>query len=173
MKCKNCGGTTFAEFATHSECVCCGQKLLDTPFSVAPQAEEADPNETLYKNLISYTEQVRINGDMVRATAMEILKNDPEDGIAKCLLAYLDRNEYPENYKDSILALSLLDLGEKTEEWICKLLIENSEYKYLDSIVDMLLNRRIYSDYSQLLVDAKNRLEKQNEEYCNLVNSIS
>lgn len=172
MKCKNCGGMTFVKFASHSECDFCGQRVEDVPSIVTEQAVEQDPKEALYKALIGYTEQVRINGDVVRATSMEILKNDPDDGIAKCLLAYLDRNEYPENYKDSILALSLLELGEKTEKWICELLIGNSEYKYFDSIVDMLLNRRIYSDYSQLLIDAKNRLEAENENYSNLPREV-
>lgn len=178
MKCKNCGGVDFVKFASHYECVCCGQKWVDDTAPISSPVEEnanlanANPNEALYKTLIGYTDQVRMNEELMRVTVLEILKNDSEDLLAKCLLAYLDRDEYPENYKEAIESLSNVDLDEDTEQWICTFLIENSEYKYFDSIVDMLFNKNLYSDYSQLLVDAKNRLEMANENYSNIPRDV-
>lgn len=174
MKCKNCGCEAFANY----ECVCCGQKWIDNTEPIAAQSDEnespltVNPNELLYKNLVCYTNQVRINGELVRTAALEILKNAPDDPIAKCLLAYLDRNEYPENYKEAISGLSDVDLDKATEKWLCAFLIEHSEYKYFDSIADMLLNKGLYSDYSQILADSKNRLEMENENYSNIPRDI-
>ena len=178
MKCKNCGGVDFVKFASHYECVCCGQKWVDesAPVTFKPEGNEtvenSNPNEALYRALIGYTDQVRLNEELVRSTVLDILKNDAEDRIAQCLLAYLDRDEYPENYKAAIENLSDVDMDEETERWICTFLVENSEYKYFDSIVDMLFNKNIYPDYSQLLVDAKNRLELANENYSNLPRDV-
>lgn len=178
MKCKNCGCEIFAKFTSHYECVCCAQKWIDGTEPIAARSDEnespltVNPNELLYKNLVCYTTQVRINCELVRTAALEILKSTPDDPIAKCLLAYLDRNEYPENYKEAIAGLSAVELDETTEEWLCTFLIEHSEYKYFDSITDMLLNKELYSDYSRLLTDVKNRLETENENYSNIPRDV-
>ena len=125
MKCKNCGGVEFVKFASHQECVCCGQKWVDDKLPLTARSDEneapvmVNPNELLYKSLVSYTDQVRMNEELVRTTVLEILKNDPDDRIAKCLLSYLDRDEYPENYKKSIDELANVDFDEATETWIC------------------------------------------------------
>ena len=116
--------------------------MPSAPVAFTPEENEtveiSNPNEALYRALIGYTDQVRLNEELVRSTVLDILKNDAEDRIARCLLAYLDRDEYPENYKSAIENLSGVDMDEETERWICTFLVENSEYKYFDSIVDML-----------------------------------
>ena len=176
MKCKNCGGVDFVKFASHYECVCCGQKWVKQTIMVDSSPIEAggcESDNNRYDLLINSSKAfVRLNAGGIKNIAFDILQTDPGDVVAKCFLAYFDRDEYPENYKRAILDLSEVNFDKETEEWLCNFLIKNSEYKYFDSIVDMLFNKNIYPDYAQLLADTKNRLELANENYSNLPRDV-
>ena len=176
MKCKNCGGEDFIKFASHYECSCCGQKWTDEPVQENAVETESDNattlNETLYMRLRDYTAQFRMNEERFKTTVEEILGNDPADRVAKCLLAFLERDDYPENYKEAIMNLDEAEVDQDTANWLFTFLIENSEYKFYDSIVEILFDKDLYSDFSQLLTSCKKRLEMENEHFSDIPRDV-
>ena len=174
MRCQNCGAIDFIKVGEQFECAFCGQKWREKKILLPPPKKEEKKEESkkdaLYALLKSYIKAPRINENKVRELAQKILWEDFSDSVGGCILAYLDRGDYPDNYKMSISRLE--GITKETGEWLIPFLIESSEYKYLNAISELLLKKGWYKDYSLLIRNTKNRLEEENENYSSIARDV-
>lgn len=166
MRCQNCGAIDFIKAGEQFECAFCGQKWREKKIVLPPPKKaikEQTKKDALYTLLKAYLNVPRINEGKVKELAQKILWEDFSDSVGGCILAYLDRGDYPDNYKLSISRLE--GISKETGEWLIPFLIEGSEYKYLNAISELLLKKCWYKEYSPLIRSTKNRLEEENENY--------
>ena len=168
MKCKNCGGISFVKFASHYECVRCGFELRDEDFDIDSSSTRLEHTVTqkqdidVYKKLLAYTDAASISDAELKDAADEIIENTRTDSVAECILAYLNRGEYPEKFKVAIDFLSYSNPEKEVERWICSFLAERVEYEFLDAVTDMMFCRGVYADYSQRITERKKEHEAKN-----------
>ena len=174
MRCQNCGAVDFIKAGEQFECAFCGQKWIERkillPKPKKEEKKEATKKDGFYTLLKAYLSMPRINENKIREIAQRILQEDFVDSVGACILAYLDRGDYPDNYKMSISHLE--GISKETGEWLIPFLIESSEYKYLNSISDLLLKKGWYKEYSHTIISTKNRLEEENESYSNVARDV-
>ena len=173
MKCKNCGCMDFVKFGDHYECICCGFSVpLDETEEFNQNIKQYNELESLNNVLIGCLNEPRFNESISKDTASNILKIDSSNVLANFVISFLDRHTYPENYKNFIGNLKSIDFVDNQEELIVPFMINNSEYKYFDSISDMLIEKGIYSKYSAVIYTAKKKLEEQDENYSDTARDI-
>lgn len=175
MKCKNCGGTEFAPFKEHFECIMCGYKMVVEDTVKEEKEDELNktfeeliapnPNEKLYNSLRMYFEQPSLNYEEIKSLANEIIRNDSKDLYARCILAFIDRDRFPENYKNALCELTNAEIDDEKIEWIIPAFIKNSEYKFINSIGNFLVDKGLYKKFSAELEEAEARIEKENENF--------
>lgn len=168
MRCPNCGDTTFIKFRDHYECACCGEYIDNASFSAQEHGAQSDSNkQNKYQSVIDYIQMPRLNESIFGSSLDELLIETPDDPIALCLKEYLFRKDYPDNFKHSIERLADCGFINSEDEWLFPFLISHSEYKYFDSIINVLLRCGILEKYRPLMDEAKIRIEAENENYSN------
>ena len=149
MKCKNCGSIDFIKINSIYECAFCGKKYQA---KIVPQEKKIDKDTAekgKYNSLRAYLIMPSVNCDKIRESANLILKNDENDAVSICVLSFLDREKYPDNYKKGISILGEAKTEEQVLKWLVPFLLENSEFAYLDALSEMLKKKGLYSEYEK------------------------
>ncbi len=167
MRCKNCGSIDFIKTNNIYECAFCGKKYQPKIIPQQKKTEVPIEEKNKYSSLKAYLIMPSVNSDKIRECALEILKSDENDAVSICLLAFLDREKYPENYKKGILILDAAKIESDTLNFLVPFLLENSEYIYLDELTRFLENRGLYQAYSKKIKEKHK--EKNLEEKITLV----
>ena len=164
MRCRNCGGVDFIRYGNSYECAFCGKKYQ--PKIVAQEKKIAENSELKgkYNSLRAYLIMPSVNSDKIKESALEILKNDENDAVAICLLAFLDREKYPENYQKGISILDASKIDEQALKWLVPFLLENSEYRYINALSDFLKNRGLYRAYSKRIKEIEQGYKEERTE---------
>lgn len=173
MKCKNCGCTAFVEIGDHYECTSCGFEIpIDETKELKQSAEQYNKLESLTNVLVNCLSEPRFNETLAKDTALSVIKIDSTNILACFVINYLERSTHPENYKTFIKRLETYEFIDNQEGLIVPFMINNSEYKYFDSIKNLLLAKNIYAKYNTMLYEAEKRLENQEDDYSNRARDI-
>lgn len=167
IKCPQCGEENkFIEFKDHKECYICG-------FIISAEKDEYSNKETeTIKVLNSYLKSLkdvlskeRYDREYVASLVKDILSIDEDNVIASCIKAYLNKEYYPEDFKNYILSLGKLNLDKDVLDFLLRFIINNSEYKFFDSITTTLNNLKLFQEYNDLLYNAKIKLDQQDDDF--------
>ncbi len=161
MRCKNCGAIDFIKINNIYECAFCGKKYQPKIVPQQKTSEENTESKGKYSSLKAYLIMPTVNSDKIKDCALQILKSDENDAVSICLLAFLDREKYPENYKKGISILDTAKLDPDTIKWLVPFLLENSEYIYLDALSHFLENRGLYQAYAKRIKEIKERSKEE------------
>ena len=159
-KCNNCG-EELIKLKNNYECPFCG-KIFDEQ-----EITGEEPSNNVEEKLLDSINSSRGNETNIEINARRVLEKEPNNLLGVLVLDFLARKSKPENFKSSISKWLSSNPERKALDITIRFIVKNSDYKFISIIEDELKEAGLFSDFENVINQAKSNIESNEEIFAN------